>query len=69
MNQGPQRSNDVGAEFDIVLGFRNVFNVQRLGIDFRVGKFFPGDAFRNELDSGAFVKADQAVSTVVKFWW
>lgn len=69
MNQGPRASNDVGSEFDIVLGFRNVLNVQRLGIDFRVGKFFPGDAFRNELANGSFVKADQGAAAVVKFWW
>ena len=69
MNQGPVASNDVGSEFDIILGFRNVFNVQRLGIDLRVGKFFPGDAFRNDFPGNRFVKADQAAAAVVKFWW
>lgn len=70
MNQdASQPSKDVGSAFDIVLGFRNVFGVQRLGVDLRMGKFFPGNAFRNEQDNGDFVKADSAAAVVAKIWW
>lgn len=70
MNQDPENtSKDVGSEFDIVLGFRRVFGIRRLGIDLRTGWFFPGNAFRVENPDGSFRGADNAVSVVAKFWW
>lgn len=71
MNQDvTQLSKDVGSAFDVVIGFRNVFGVRRLGIDVRAGWFFPGKAFRNEIapGSGTFQAADKGVSAIVKFW-
>ena len=40
-----RRSKDVGSAFDVVLGFRNLFGLRRLGIDLRTGFFLPGNAF------------------------
>jgi len=69
-NQDPTRSsNDVGDAFDVVLGFRKLFGIRRLGMDLRTGWFFPGEAFRNEQSDGSFRKADKGISLVTKFWW
>lgn len=56
-------SRDVGKEVDIIVGWRNLFGVKRLGFEVRAGGFSPGRAFRNEVsDAGAFRPADKAVS-------
>lgn len=70
MNQDPMStSKDVGSEFDIVLGFRELFGIRRLGVDLRMGLFFPGNAFRIENPDDSFSNADDAISVVAKFWW
>jgi alginate production protein len=70
MNQDDTRSSkDVGNAFDIVIGFRSLFGIRRLGTDLRAGWFFPGDAFRVEEPGGSFRNADNGVSVVIKFWW
>lgn len=74
MNQDDtQLSKDVGDAFDVVLGFRNLFGVRRLGLDLRAGWFFPGKAFRNDLsrdpDNPIFVGADKGFSVLAKFWY
>lgn len=44
-------SRDVGSEIDVILGFRNMFGVRRLGFEVRAGIFLPGDAYlRNDGD-------------------
>jgi alginate production protein len=63
---------DMGNAIDIVLGFRNLFGVRRLGLDLRAGWFFPGKAFRIEEgdpDNPVFRHADKGNSIVAKFWW
>ena len=63
---------DMGSAIDIVLGFRNLFGVRRLGLDLRAGWFFPGKAFRIEEgdpDNPVFRPADKGNSIVAKFWW
>ncbi|MDB5937206.1 MAG: alginate export porin, partial [Massilia sp.] len=75
MNQDPGRppSNDVGTAFDVVLGFRNLFGVRRLGLDLRAGWFFPGKAFRNDdarnPANPAYRDADKGISVLAKFWY
>ncbi len=70
MNQDDtQQSKDVGSAFDIVIGFRSLFGIRRLGVDLRAGVFFPGDAFRVEEPGGSFRNADRGISLVTKFWW
>lgn len=71
MNQDDtQRSKDAGRALDIVLGFRNLFGVRRLGLDLRAGLFFPGKAFRNEDPAtNTFHKADKSISLLAKFWF
>ena len=73
MNQVDTRlSKDLGTAFDIVLGFRNLFGVRRLGLDLRTGWFFPGKAFlRDEGDEGNpnIRDADKGFTIVAKFWW
>ena len=74
MNQDDANlSRDMGSAFDIVLGFRNLFGVRRLGLDVRVGWFFPGKkAFRIEEgdpDNPVFRRADQGNSVVAKIWY
>lgn len=39
-------SKNVGSEFDVILGFRNLFGIRGLGFETRGGLFFPGDAWR-----------------------
>ena len=72
MNQpGTPPSKDVGQEVDLVVGFRGLFGVRRLGLDLRMGKFFPGKAFRTA-DGGAtptLRRADNGVVVVAKFRW
>ena len=63
------RSLDVGQAFDVVFGFRNIFEVRRLGIDLRAGRFFPGDAFRNSIGDERCEKAQTATAVVMKLWW
>ncbi len=74
MNQDPSRpSTDVGSGLDVILGFRNVFGIRRLGVDVRAGKFFPGTAFRNSFvdaeGNETFQQANTATAVVVKLWW
>ena len=69
-NQDPAKlSKDVGDAIDVVVGFRSLFGVKRLGMDLRGGIFFPGKAFRNANSDGSFRKADTGASVVGKFWW
>lgn len=68
----PQQSKQVGQGFDVVIGLRRVFGLQRLGIDLRMGWFFPGDAYqRNDgTDTDPLIRrADKTAAVVVKFWW
>jgi len=73
MNQDDTKlSKEVGQAFDIVLGVRNLFGVRRLGVDLRMGWFFPGNAFRIEggdPDNPIFRPADIGSSIVAKFWY
>lgn len=73
MNQVETRlSKDVGSALDLVLAFRNVFGVRRLGVDLRLGWFFPGDAFlRNDGDENKLDlrRADKGFSVFAKFWF
>jgi alginate production protein len=70
MNQDDtQLSKDVGSGFDIVIGWRNLFGVRRLGLDVRAGWFFPGKAFQIEEEGGSFRKADKGISMIAKLWW
>ena len=73
MNQDDtQLSKDMGSEFDLVVGIRNLFGIRRLGLDLRFGWFFPGKAFRNEeagTDPPIFRHADRGSNLVAKFWW
>lgn len=75
MNQDPAQppSKDVGTAFDLVVGFRNLFGVRRLGLDVRAGWFRPGKAFRNEVtgapDNPKFRNADKGISVLAKFWY
>ncbi|WP_220271961.1 alginate export family protein [Crenobacter cavernae] len=74
MNQDDtQLSKDVGEAFDIVLGFRHLFGVKRLGLDLRAGWFFPGKAFRIENtidpDNPTFRGANKGISVLAKFWY
>lgn len=50
MNQvSGQDSKEVGNALDLVIGWRNVFGIRRLGVDLRMGWFVPGKAFlRND---------------------
>ena len=69
LNQGGTLSKDVGQAFDLVLGFRSLFGVKRLGLDLRGGWFFQGDAFPKPVDPFDFKNADKGVSFIGKFWW
>ncbi len=62
----------MGSAFDIVLGIRNLFGVRRLGLDVRVGWFFPGVGYRIEggdPDNPVFRHAGRGNSVVAKFWY
>ena len=71
MNEDPAvQSKKVGREIDVILGFRNLFGVRRLGFEVRAGVFFPGEAFRNNLSpdpnnpAPGFQGADKSVSVL-----
>jgi alginate production protein len=61
------QSKDVGQALDLVVGFRGLFGVRRLGLDLRAGKFFPGKAFQRSDGAGGVRGADPGVSVVAKF--
>ncbi len=70
MNQDSDRmSRDIGEGIDVVIGFRNVLGIRRLGIDLRMGLFLPGDAFRNSLPDDSFERADIGGAVVAKIWY
>jgi alginate production protein len=73
MNQvDSQLSKDVGSEIDHIIGIRNVFGVRRLGVDLRVGVFYPGTAFlRNDgaEDDPVVRRANTSISVLAKFWF
>ena len=65
-------SRNVGRALDVVFGFRSLFGYRRLGMDLRMGWFFPGKAFlRNDgTDTNPDIqRADRAFSMMAKFWW
>lgn len=65
-------SKDVGSALDVVLGFRNLFGLRRLGLDLRAGVFLPGRAFRikgKEGDVATSRDADRGFTIFTKFWW
>jgi len=65
-------SKDVGSEFDIVPGLRNLFGVKRLGLDARLRRFFPGNAFVTNAgieESPSLRPADKSAVLVAKLWW
>ncbi|MFN0300075.1 MAG: alginate export family protein [Burkholderiales bacterium] len=65
-------SKFVGEGLDLVLGFRSLFGIRRLGLDFRLGWFKPGKAFiRNEGDDVDPIlrNADKGIAIVAKIWW
>jgi alginate production protein len=71
INQDDTRlSKRVGSEIDVILGFRNLFGLKRLGFEVRAGWFFPGDAYRVEEgdpNNPTFRKADKGVSVLAVF--
>jgi len=73
MNQDDSAlSKDVGRELDLVIGIRNVFGIRRLGIDLRMGWFYPGKAYRIEEgdpDDPTFRPANKGIALVAKFWY
>ncbi|MEO6320934.1 MAG: alginate export family protein [Polaromonas sp.] len=71
INQDDARlSKNAGHALDVVLGFRNLFGVRRLGLDVRAGLFFPGKAFRNEDPvTGEFRNANKSMSVLAKIWF
>lgn len=73
MNQvASQPSKDVGSEVDVVLGFRHLFGVRRLGLDLRAGLFRPGKAFlRNDgtTRNPDIHPADKGIAVIAKFWY
>ena len=72
MNQVDPQTETMGTEFDVVLGFRQLFGIRRLGVDLRMGWFFPGKAFRRNdgTDERPIIrKADNGFTVVAKFWW
>lgn len=63
-------SIDVGQALDLVLGFRGLFDIRRLGLDLRAGVFLPGQAFRTpggSLANPVARRADRGATIVVKF--
>lgn len=63
-------SNDVGQGLDLVVGFRGLFGIRRLGLDLRAGLFLPGQAFRSldgKLANPLGRRADHGASVVAKF--
>lgn len=67
-----QQSKDVGQGLDVVLGFRQLFGVRRLGLDLRMGVLFPGKAYlRNDGDdvNPIYRNGDKSYAMVAKFWY
>jgi alginate production protein len=67
-----EQSRDIGSGFDIVVGIRNLFRLRRLGLDLRVGWFFPGKAYRiqeGDPDNPTFRPADNGMVAIAKFWY
>jgi len=65
-NQDPSRqSRDLGSEFDVVLGFRDLFGIKTLAVDLRLGYFFPGRAFRAVVDEANQIFKDPDRSFVL----
>lgn len=65
-------SKDVGRAFDVVIGFRNLFGLRRLGLDLRMGWFQPGKAFRRDEgdeENPLIRDAEKAFAVVAKLWW
>jgi len=65
-------TRDVGDGFDVVVGFRNLFGVRRLGLDLRAGWFFPGKTYRiqgGDPDNPTFRSADNGVGVIAKIWY
>ena len=79
MNQDDtQLSKKVGSGLDIVIGFRNLFGLRRLGLDLRAGLFFPKGAYRIEEkfidpetgdEKSSFRKPNKGVSFIAKLWY
>jgi len=68
----PVRSKDVGQGLDLIVGIRQLFGVRRLGLDLRLGWFFPGQAFRRNdgtEENPILRNADKSISFIAKFWW
>jgi alginate production protein len=70
---GTVPSREIGKELDIVLGFRQLFGIRRLGLDLRMGVLFPGKAFLR-IDGGTarrpiFRDGDKSYAAVAKFWY
>lgn len=62
-------STDVGQALDLVVGFRGLFDIRRLGLDLRAGLFLPGQAFRSSdgaLPTPVRRRADRGASIVAK---
>jgi alginate production protein len=72
MNQVNGRdSKEVGAALDLVIGWRNVFGIRRLGVDVRMGWFVPGKAFLRNDGTRArpdLRDADDAAAVVMKIF-
>jgi alginate production protein len=65
-------SRDVGRAVDLIVAFRHLFGMRRLGVDLRLGWFSPGEAFlRDEGDEeNPLVRRSQKAFAVVgKLWW
>ena len=57
---------------DVVLGFRQLFGVRRLGLDLRMGVLFPGKAYlRNDGDDvdPIYRNGDKSYAMVAKLWY
>ena len=66
------QSKDVGQALDVVLGFRQLFGVRRLGLDLRMGVLFPGAAYlRNDGDDvkPIYRKGEKSYAMVAKIWY
>jgi alginate production protein len=63
------QSKDMGQALDLVVGFRGLLDIRRLGLDLRIGKFYPGKAFRRDDGNPANPqgrRADPGFSVVAK---
>jgi alginate production protein len=71
INQDDTRlSKSVGDGIDLIVGFRNLFGIRRLGFEVRAGVFFPGDAYRIEEgdpNNPTFRKGDKSISVLAVF--